>query len=286
MAPTVFRKTKSGLIPFSTRFLLFYETEILDFPMFTYKQARKCIKDLTYRKINFWDSQGFISGSRSKKDTGWRRFSTVDLLIFNIITDLRNLGVSSSFIKNTLDQLDNKVVKIDLLIDQVGKTIFYKKIQISYLNCCEGDKILLFIFRGGLHLILNEKDSFEALPEIYAMTPAIILPFYAYTMNISSLLEREYSIDQDTTISSLLKNQISIKEKVIVDAVRNDKYREIIITKKNKDKIIVTAESVRSGNFSKKELLDLIDSHNYQDIKASKVNGKIIKIYQKEKIKL
>ncbi len=286
MAPTVFHKTKSGLIPFSTRFLLFYETEILDFPMFTYKQGRKCVKGLTYRKINFWDSQGFISGSRSKKDTGWRKFSTVDLLIFNIITDLRNLGVSSSFIKNTLGQLDNKVVKIDLLVDQEEKTIFYKGIQINYLNCCEGDKILLFIFRDGLHLILTEKDSFKVLPEIYALTPVIILPFYAYAMNISSCLEREYSINQNTTISSLLKNQISIKEKAIVDAVRNDKYREIIITKKNKDKFVLTAESVRSGNFSKKEILDLIDSHNYQDIKASKVNGKIIKIYQKEKIKL
>ena len=286
MGPTVFRKTKSGLIPFSLRFLLFYETEILDIPIYTYKQAKKCIKGLTYRRISFWDSQGFISGSRSKKDTGWRKFSTMDLLIFNIITDLRYLGISSSFIKNTLDQLNNKVVKIDLLIDQEEKTIFYKTIQLNYLNCCEGDKILLSIFRDGLHLILNERDSFKRLPEIYAKTPIIILPFYAYAMNIASLLEREYSIDQETTISALLRNQISIKEKAIVDIIRNDKYREIIITKKNKDKMVITAESVRSGKFTKKELLDLIDSHNYQDIKASKVNGKIIKIYQKEKIKL
>ncbi len=286
MAPTVFRKTKSGLIPFSLRFFLFYETEILDFPMYTYKQAKKCIKGLTYRRISFWDSQGFISGSRSKKDTGWRKFSTMDLLIFNIITDLRYLGVSSSFIKNTLDQLNNKVVKIDLLIDQEEKSIFYKTIQLNYLNCCEGDKILLFIFRGGLHLILNERDSFKRLPEIYAMTPVIILPFYAYAMNISSHLEREYSIDQDTTISALLRNQISIKEKAILDTIKNDKFREIIITKKNNNKITVTAESVRSGKFYKKELLDLIDSHYYQEVKFLKVDGNVIRIYQKVKTRL
>ena len=50
--------------------------------------------------------------------------------------------------------------------------------------------------------------------------------------------------------------------------------------------MVITAESVRSGNFSKKELLDLIDSHNYQEIKTLKVDGRIIRIYQKEKIRL
>jgi len=286
MNRSIFCKTESGLRPFSPYLLWFHETKALELPRFSYKQAKKYIEGLTYRKISFWDSQGFISGHRTKENTGWRKFSVMDLLIFNIITDLRNLGISSSFIKNALDQLDNKVFKFDLLIDQEEKIIFFKKIQINYLDCLEGHKILLSIFRDGLHLILNEKDSFKALPEIYHMTPAIILPFYVYTTRISCLLERDHYINQESTISALLRNQISIKEKAILDAVRNDKYREIIITKKNKDKMIVTAESVRSGKFTKKELLDLIDSHDYQDVKTSKVDGRIIKIYQKEKIRL
>jgi len=286
MAPTVYRIINNEIIPFSLRFLLFHESELLDFPMYTFKEARKCVKGLTYRRISFWDTQGFISGSRTKKDTGWRKFSTMDLLLFNIITDLRDLGVSSSFIKNTLDQLNNKVHKIDLMVDLEKKTLFYKTIQFNYLKCCEGDKILLCIFRSGLHLILNERDSVEILPDMYDMSPAIILPFYKYAMSISSHLEREYSINQDTTISALLRNQISIKEKAIVDIVRNDKYREIIITKKNNNKMTITAESVRSGKFSKKELLDLLDSHDYQIVKALTVDGNVIKIYQKEKIRL
>ena len=286
MERSVLRKTESGLRYFPYQLLLIYETKALEYPYFSYKQAKKYINGLTYRRINFWDSQGFISGYRTKKNTGWRKFSVMDLINFNIITDLRILGVSSFFIKNTLDRLENKVFKEDLLIGQEEKTIFLKEIQAKFVGCLEGEKILLSIFCNGLSLILNEKDSFIKLPEIYAVTPAIILPFYVYAMRISSLLEHEYSINQESTISALLKNQISIKEKAILDAIRNDKYRNIIITKKNKDKIIVNAESVRSGNFSKKELLDLVDSHDYQEIKISIVDGRIIKIYQKEKNKL
>jgi len=283
MERAIFRKTKSGLRPFPTQLLHMHETKILDFPIFTYKQAKKYIEGLTYRRINFWDSQGFISGYRTKKNTGWRKFSTMDLLKFNIITDLRNLGVSSSFIKNTLDQLENKVLKEDLLIGQEEKTIFFKEIQVKYVRCFEGDKILLSIFRDGLHLILNEKDSFKALPEIYAMTPAIILPFYVYVMRISSLLEHDYSINQESTLLALLKNQLSIKEEAIINAVRNDKYKKIEIIRKNNDHLLITAKSVRSGKFNKLDILDSIDQKKYQSVKVIKENGQIVTISQTER---
>ena len=286
MNHSVFRKTKSGLSRFPYQLLLIYETKALEYPYFSYKQAKKYVNGLTYRRISFWDSQGFISGYRTKENTGWRKFSIMDLLYFNIITDLRILGVSSSFIKNTIDQLENKVFEEDLVIDKEEKTIYLKEIQARFMRCLEGGKTLISIFGNGQSMIMNEKDTFIKLPEIYDVTPVIILPFHAYVIKISSLIEHEYSIDEKSTISDLLKNQISIKEQAILDLIRNDKYREIIITKKNKDKIVITAESVRSGNFSKKELLDLVDSHNYQDVKVSRVDGRIIKIYQNEKIKL
>lgn len=286
MNQTIFAKIESELIPFSPNLLIIHETKVLDTPKFTYKEARKYIEGLTYRRINFWDSQGFISGYRRGKNTGWRKFSVVDLLKLNIITDLRNLGVSASFIRNTLKNLEKKVFKVDLLLNQYKKTIVFKQLNLHYLGSVLGLKILLLVFRDGINLILTEKDSIEVLPKMYDLSPTIILPFYVYVDRIASLLELEYSINESSTILVLLKNQIGMKEQVILDTIKNDKYREIIITKKNKDKIIVTAESVRSGKFSKKELLDLIDSRDYQDIKTSKVDGNIIKIYQKEKIKL
>jgi len=284
--PEVNMYVRQGIFEQSIYHSLIQSAEIFKKPTYTLKDLQNYFPSLSYRVLNDWDKKKLISGSRKNQDSGWRRFSSIDVIKFFIITDLRKYGMPIPRIKNVINDLSHNFVFIE--DPDTGQRIKTEYLHFEYffLLSGTGQKILLLIDDQQYTLLHNEIEILRIVSSKDFYAPCLILPFHDYVRKYFKRLSRDIKIKKHSTLDGLLQIRFELKESIILDTIRNDKYREIIITKKNKDKMIVTAESVRSGKFSKKELLDLLDSHDYQDIKASKVDGNVIKIYQKEKIKL
>ncbi len=265
---------------------LIQNARIYKLPIYTLKDLQKFFPSLSYRVLNDWDKKKLISGSRKNQDFGWRKFSAIDIIKFFIITDLRKYGMPIPRIKKIIHDLSHNFVIIkDPNTDQDIKTE-YLHFEYFVILSSIGEKILLLIDDRQYTLLNNEVNMLHLISSKDFYAPYLLLPFYDYVKKFFKQLTIDIKIKKYSTLHGLLQARFDLKERIILDTIRNDKYREITITKKNKGKMIVTAESVRSGKFTKKELLDLIDSHDYQDVKISKVDGRIIKIYQKEKIRL
>ncbi len=81
-------------------------------PACTAQDLREFVDDITYKKINDWDSKGLISGKREKAGSGWRKFSFIDLIKFRIISDLRDIGLDIKSIGLIINKLDSYALTI------------------------------------------------------------------------------------------------------------------------------------------------------------------------------
>lgn len=74
-------------------------------PRFTVKQVKEVVPGITYRQLNSWDSDGLLSPDRVGGERGWRHFSVSDLVVLQIIYNLRYLGMSNARIKSMVKHL-------------------------------------------------------------------------------------------------------------------------------------------------------------------------------------
>src|SRR5438105_2733144 len=71
-----------------------------------YLEPRYTVKDTSqsYRSINHWSEMGLVGGMRFK-DSGWRKFSFVELAWIEIISELRSFGLPIQSIQNLKEDL-------------------------------------------------------------------------------------------------------------------------------------------------------------------------------------
>src|SRR5208283_4920883 len=73
--------------------------------IFNLKDSKLFVNDITYRKINDWDSKGLISDTRDSEKCGWRKFSIIGIVRLKIISGLRKIGISTEKIAVILDNI-------------------------------------------------------------------------------------------------------------------------------------------------------------------------------------
>ncbi len=268
-------------------------------PIFTLKNSQTIVNNLTYRKVNDWDAKNIISGSRDNAESGWRKFSAIDIIKLLIITDLRKIGCSIDKIKKILYEIANGKVNLWKLEYPDGKANLrrlkeYKEeedrfLQLEYytLGCLGGEKIVLSIDENDNPMFLIERDfvSFYSALEDSA-SPFIVLPFFSYI----HALARKYGdmnikIREGSTISELFNNILTEKEKKIIDIIRNKDFQEININKTDKEELNIKAKSRKNKQLSNKEIIELIKSKQYQKVEVITSAGKIVAAIQEESIK-
>jgi DNA-binding transcriptional MerR regulator len=252
-------------------------------PIYTIKDLQKYFPSLSYRVLNDWDKKKLISGSRKKQDSGWRKFSAIDIIKFFIITDLRKYGMPIPLIKNVICNLSR-----NLIITRDPKTGEYRKtkcldFEYFFLLTSIGEKTLLLIDDRQYTLLHNESAMFRLISSKNFYAPCLLLPFYEYVRKYFKQLTIDIKIKKYSTLSGLLQARFHLKEKTIMDLVNNDKYKKIEIIRKNNNHHLITAKSIKSGKFNKKDVLDLIDQKDYQSVKAIKEDGQIVAISQEER---
>lgn len=252
-------------------------------PTYTVKDLQIFFPSLSYRVLSDWDKKKLISGSRKNQDSGWRKFSAIDIIKFFIITDLRKYGMPIPKIKNIIHELSHNFVIIK--DPDTGQDIKTEHLHFEYFCILSsiGEKILLLIDDRQYTLLQNEAGMFDLISSKDFYAPCLLLPFYDYVRKFFKQLTIDIKIKKHTTLYGLLQNRFVLKEKIILDIINNEKYQKIIITKKNQDHLLITTHSVRSGKFNKKDVMDLIDQKEYQSVKAIKEDGQIVAISQEER---
>lgn len=255
---------------------------ILNKPKFTIKKIQVFIENITYRKINDWDSKNVISGSRDNVKAGWRKFSFVDIIRFYIIKDLRKFGLDIEKVKNIFGNISYTTFNLS----KNGKPYNETFLQLEYfiLLCLSGEKVLLLIDEEGNTFFFNEKDAVQAYFHFdKASSPLIILPFFSY---VRKMFKKAREERLDSTIEELYKNRITEKERKVLDIINKKNYESITIKKQNGEINTIKAKKILRGDFSDKEIIDAIKQKDYQNVSVSIKNGKKINITREETIKL
>jgi len=186
-------------------------------------------------------------------------------------------------IKKVIDDLSHNFVIIkDPDTDQDRKTE-YLHFEYFFILSSIGEKILLLIDDRQFTLFHNEADMFPLISSKDFYAPCLLLPFYDYVRKFLKQLAIDIKIKKYSTLYALLQVRYDLKERRILDIIYNEKFRKIEITKKNNGHLLITAKSVRSGKFNKKDVLDLIDQKKYQSVKAIDEDGQIVTISQEER---
>lgn len=255
--------------------------------MFTIQNAQAVIGDLTYRKINDWDSKSLISCSRENEDAGWRKFSVIDLVKLNIISHLKKFGFTTESIKIIVDKLSSGA-KVPAGYKSKETKTTSSQLEIYTLACFRGEKMLLLIEEDTKAFFLTEKEFV-----VYNFfldenpSPLLILPFFSFIQEtLTRSVNFSININKNSLVKGLLEASLSDREKKILEIVRDKAYQEITITKQNGDEMIIKPKSRRQGDFSDKDIIGIINAKAYQNVTVSTVGGKKIILVNEERIKV
>lgn len=176
---------------------------LLHKPLLTKKRVEDIIKDISYRKLGLWCDDELVSDSRESTDSGWRRFSYIDILKILIITDLRKFNMPIEDIKTIVDRISNTT------FTQLVKptTIKVLELEYYYLKAQSGNKIALLIdFKKEPIVVFGTESKtmidYQAIRQ--ADSPLLILPFFSYVEKIASLSNQTITVNEKTSTSDVV----------------------------------------------------------------------------------
>lgn len=162
------------------------------------KDIRKFLKDLTYRQINHWSNKGLVVATRNNVKSGWRKFSLLDVIKLQIISDLRKFGCSLKIIKIILNNLEKHYFAP--LKDK--KQSINKSLEFFLFSSMLGEKNFLMIENDGNISFLNHQEFKNNLLNDKMPFSYVILPFYLYTVNIANTAGFKVKNDVATTFKN------------------------------------------------------------------------------------
>ncbi len=246
----------------------------LNRPRFVFKSVKSIDPHITYRKINAWDRQNFIGSERESADSGWRRFSIIQVILLLIISDLKELGVDKERIAKIRQNLLNRSI-------ERGPRF----LQLEHFTCAvlQGWKTILVISRDSSVSFWTEHE-FTTLSGISESNePLVILPFHAYVQRM--LKDKQIAYHLQTTAKGLLDLMPTEQERRILDVITKKEYREVTI-KHDGDSYQVKSKVDSRGNFTETQLLEAIRAKQYQTVTVNTVDGKHLVLTQEESVKV
>lgn len=257
---------------------------LLHKPMYTVKAVKSVVNNLTYRKINDWEQKKIISFSRNKK-AGWRQFSKIDIIKLFIISDLKRFGFQSDKIRGIINQISNS--SVEFYHRKTKKSVRRKFLELehSFFQCTSEIKNLIFLNKNGKIYFFAENDV--QLFYFYNKDdlPLLTLPFFDYVAKTFGRFPVKENIRGEIKVSDLLQNNLTEREKNILMIIENGDYEEILIRKTNNEKIFISAKSRKSGDFTEKDILNMIKSKNYQRVTVINDKGKTVSLIQEQRFK-
>lgn len=228
---------------------------------FRNEKGRK-ITQQSKRVIGHWVKEGVIIGEQNNEG-GWYYFDRIESIWIDIVTQLREFGLSLGKIKKIREQLFTEVQKGFRLIDFV---LMHSVLRSPY--------IMLVKMDGTIDTTTSELYSEIIQKEV--LPPHIAFNFFHLAKEIFP--NNHFELFQE----NINFDKLSPNETKLLFYLRTGDYKEMKIKMEDGAMYLLEATSHEVND----RIKDIINKASYQDISIKKANNKIVYIERVEKIKL
>lgn len=228
------------------------------------KNHRLDSSDVSYRVITHWEKMGLLTSDRPE-GTSWRKYSILDIVWVQIISELRKFGFS---IDKILIVKENITSKYDS-ISPFPELEFFVAFAFNKVPS------FLVVFNNGEAIACTLSDI-QLAKRLGTIGNCIIL-------SINDILEKLYP-EKDLKPDFNSNFNLSKDEVELLAVIRLNDWIEIKIKGKNgKIEMIERTEN----NTEENRIIEIIKSEDYQDIQLKTAKGKILYVKRtiKQKIK-
>lgn len=230
------------------------------------KMFRVADTPLTYRQINFLDSEGLLKNNRETKN-GWRVFSLKELVYLSIIKELRGFGFSNE--------------KIICLKDMFFSGEGAIRTEDSLLSILKGKKNILVLKNENNPFIFNLPNYMVFCSKLKSHININLNEIFSEVLKLVKKKGIDY-YDELYYITKKVNN--NKKEEEILNLIRSRNYKSITVSGNKNDEFLVKGESIQIVNENK--LIEMIKEKKFADINVVKRNGSVVNIKIKEVFKI
>jgi hypothetical protein len=222
---------------------------------------------LTHRQVNALSEDNLVPDNRESAQE-WRKFNFVEVIYMRILYHLKKFGIEHE----TLHEFKQSYFQVfaEMMLDRVFK----------------GEEIILTVTSKGHCTFYTSTSYLLQMPKepfVHIQVNSIVNAILKKTEN--GTVPMKYSLLQRALLGKDFK---SVKEKELIDIVRNKNYKEVLVRKPDGRSFIVHAEGTSSSGEGKslEEILDAIKNKEFCEITAVKRNGKVVCYKIKDTYKL
>jgi hypothetical protein len=228
---------------------------------------------LSYRQINSLDEDKLLNDNRSD-DKGWRRFSFKELVYLKVVNELKQYGFTHEKIRPIWMGFFKSHY-----ISEMAISCVLARVEITLIVDSNGN----YSYFDPTHLALSKQAFKDGLPTAYVHID------FNKLVNHALVLMREKPYDalwttSDEYLSSVLLN-ITVKERRMLDIIRNNDYQKIRLIKKDGEVSVVHAERSNS-DATEHDFVKLLRAKDFQTVSVIKRDGKVVSLKVEETTKL
>ena len=241
---------------------------------------------LTYRQVNSLDADNLLSEER-KNNQGWRKFSFTELIYVLIVNELKKFGLKHEQLKQLWEAFFKEPAKGEK--GMVTQIEINKGIGEIAVGCVFGQvEIILSIDKEG-QIVFYDPTHYALFYENSKSQIQIRLNDFVNNLLVKSKKEPipiTWSARQ--AILDGYRFELTTKEEELLRIIRNTDYNAIRVKKSDGEITLVYAEKIRDGSngTTTQDLIEMLNTKDFQDISIIKRDGKIVNYKIEETIKL
>lgn len=227
---------------------------------------------LTYRQTRTLDQDNLLPKD-PKRAKGWRKYSFKELVYILLVYELKQFGLQHEQLKGLWDSFFGRSSK------SVGDIV---------IGCVFGEVEMFLILKGNgsvsfydpIHfLLLRDSQSSALVIKINDIVNKLLTQIGKNPLLVRWSLQNSYFNKANVEVTS--------KEKVLLNILRNNDYSTIRIKKSNGQISVIYAgkNSLNKGDITPEDLKKIVSEKDFQDINIIKRDGKIVKLTIEETIK-
>ncbi len=207
--------------------------------------------------ITHWQDIGLFEDQRHT-DSGWKKFSLIDILWMGIIIEYRNLGFANERIKPVRKFLfENTTIESNSI----------SKLEYSAVQVLAFAKALYLIADVAGNIYLADDYEYVKLLQEGKVTNHIVLSLNQVVKENIAVLFSEPNFN---AFAGLSKDEIQV-----MLILRSESYQSVQVTKKNGEIDMIEGTERIS---EKDRIIDILKQHEYQNIEIKQANGKVVLI--------
>lgn len=225
-------------------------------------EKKRPVTQQSKRVIGHWVKEGVIEGNQNT-DGGWYYFSKTESIWIDIVTQLREFGLSLTKIK---------LVREKLFEEEVSN---FRLIDFALMQTVLKETYVMIVYPDG-SINLTTLQLYSESVKTGALASHIVFSFSNLIYNIFPDAELDFLRNNDNTLN------LTPDEMKLLYYLRTKEYEEIRVKAKEGEIYLIEAEKEYSIS---NKIIDIIRNASYQDVMIKVANNKIVNIKAIEKAK-